>query len=309
MWVKNLPRVVYSIIFAVCISSDPFALGDEKEEDSIWSAPLIEINNRVYTRVTILGDEHLFLVDNGCGHTIIGSPLAGKLKFKPQQQITYVAAYNKGHDAELGKLESLLIGELELSNAVVRHSSMITTLSRRIKSKISGVIGYSSMKALKTTLNFREKCIYFSKSSKATEGGNVYPVERNAIPIASSNPWNLNQHIFAIEISLNGKETFAFIDLGYPGSVITTISPRELKLSPHMSMKRTSIEIFGYLGQARYTKAREIQVGKVHKKNVEVLYFKSSKIPQITILGVEFLKDFCVTFDFKNKAVVMDPYS
>ena len=130
-----------------------------------------------------------------------------------------------------------------------------------------------------------------------------------ALPITASGNDSLNKHIFTVDIFINGVEVKAFLDLGYAGSILTTVDYKDLKLNLGRSSRMVGVQILGRIGRGRVTEAKEVRIGHLKKKNVQTVFFNSDLGPDLTIIGVRFLKHFTTTFDFPNRMLYLTPTS
>lgn len=272
------------------------------------SAPLMLSNNRIYTYVSLNGmDEKLFLIDNGCSQIFIDQALAEEGNFIPYSEIDFKAIHKKQITAEVGLVDMMKIGDLEIDHPRVRVSDFLKFLSRKDRRRVYGVIAAELMQPYLTTIDFRAKMLYFEPHNPEslagiTEDENIISFEFGPNTLSQG-----SEQLFSIPIYINGNPVNAMVDLGFSGGILTTLESNRIGLIKSMRGNSAEVAIGGYSGRGFRWKAKEVRIGGQVIKNVKLIRFSAPDVPEFTVVGVDFLKQFKLTFDYQNRMVYLVP--
>ena len=288
-------------------ADDPGAAGGVP---MVKSAPLKIVNNRVLTYVSVNGcGNRAFLVDNCWSQTTIDSRLKEETGFQYEGEVRFNALNKKDQVGARGIVPEMRIGELEICDAKVRCSEIFKALNKRMKLKLSGVVAYETMRPYLTTFDFKKRRMFFAANTPeavaAMEGNEGVIV----LPFGECLFSGVNEHTFTVRIGINGREVDALFDLGFDGSIMTSLDPRELGLRVKFDRSGTPGKVMGRTGTVRKAVAGEVLVGDHLTKGVQVYCFDSEGAPDFTMMGVEFLRKFTFTLDYRGRKVYLAPNS
>lgn len=284
---------------------------DPSQSLAVMKSASFKINcSYILTYVSVNGKKKMaFIVDNGIDQTTIDARLNEALAFEPSSEIKYNALNKKGKTAAIGNVPEMKVGDLEFTNPEVRSADMFRSLSKRLRVKVCGFVAYATIKDYLTTFDFKSKKVFFTSSTPEAVAAIEGCPDVIALPFGPGMFSGPNKHVFTVKIEINGKPVDAFVDLGFPGSIITSMNHADLDLNVSFNSNKTPVSLLGRAGYAYPTSAREVRIGDQVHKNVKVLYLDSKIKPEFTLLGVDFIKKFNVTLDYKNKKLYLVPVS
>ena len=272
-----------------------------------WNAPLILKQNRIFTKASVnSGRELNFWVDNGWSQTTVDSRLLDPESLDARRQIRFTALNRKGLSAHSGIVEELRIGELQLSNPEVRCSDIFSKVTQSFKYRVSGILGYNSLKSFKVTFDFRNKKIVFEKS---LNDANVKPegfVKKGILSWDNKLLNGKNAHVFSVKLFINDIPVDAFIDLGFEGSILTTLDNKKISVFSNGGIRKSTVRVLGHSGEGFHTKAQKVSLAGFEEKNVPLIHFKNEQISDFTLIGVTFIKRFTITIDYPNKLIYLN---
>ena len=274
----------------------------------IRTAPLILIQNRLFTLARVEGGkERLFLIDNGCDYTMLDPQLANESNFDERKELLVNMSGKRGLLTKVGVLSSISFGNLELRQALIRLSPLMKSLSRQLRRRIHGIVGMRQMASKLTTIDFSSGRIIFRPHNKATLDELLSRPSTLVLPLGEDHGLGQSKHICTIPISINGHNVDAVIDLGFSGAIMTNLSAGDLGIERGMSRVKFPVAFGGFTGEGCKGSADSVSVGQHTYRGVTVIHLKSSKAPPTTIIGVDFLKRFDITFDFINQQLILHP--
>lgn len=276
---------------------------------AVTTVPLISFQNRLMTSVKLGdGSERLFLVDNGVYYTILDSELVDKDNFEQISEEYVNCAGKKVVPLQIGIVSSLQLGNLHLRNEKVALSPLLKYISRKINRRIHGVIGMKLMCRHLTTFDFSEQIMILKPYTSEMYMTLMSRPDTIVLPFRMDTWFKDNIHIFAIEIVINGVAIDAVVDLGFQGGLLTTRDPREIGLMPGYGRSRFFVSISGFNGSGWKTEARNINVGSHALESVPVTMFEANNPPEFTMIGIDFLKRFDFTIDYRNQLMILHPH-
>ena len=272
-------------------------------------APFVLFRNRVLVEVSVNGNTpQRCLVDNCWSHTAF-DPRTLNPPGEKNDAISYRALSNKHGRGLFSQQETMSIGGIDIDKPRVLGTDATRLLSRNLQLEIHGIIGYSTLKDYIATFDFKSERLCFSPYSDYLIHCLREHEEIFAFPFGLSPMPSHNTHIFTVPIAINGETVAAILDLGFPGGILTSIPPGDLHLTVNFSSKKIDVSLLGFRGRAYKTKARKVRLGSTILKNVDTLCCKPGSNRRLTIIGVDLLKDFNITFDNRNKCVYLIPAS
>ena len=279
------------------------------EPPTAMFAPMTLLRNRILIHASMNDNpEHRCLVDNCWSHTAFDSRTFGQPS-ENNVSISYKALGNKHGRGFLTEQETLSIGSLQIVRPRVLSTDTTKLLSRDLKLRIRGIIGYSTLKDYIVTFDFKTRRLCFSPFSDHLIDCLGDHEEIIAFPFGRSPMPSHNTHIFTVPIKVNGETVAAILDLGFPGAILTSIPYADLHLTVNFSDRKIDVLLLGFRGRAYKAKARKVSLGSTLLRNVDVYYCRSVSDDRLTIIGVEVLKDFNITIDYRNRFVYLIPTS
>jgi hypothetical protein len=297
-------------LITFCNAFDDDAVAEKPHAPVFGQAPLILCRNYVVTKASVNGGkEQTFLVDNGCIHTSVHPRTLGKGGFTKLNEYAYNTINKKQLVDEYGVIPSLRIGDLEIADHKVRSTEVVNLLTRQLKQRVNGILGFETLRDYLTVFDFESERIFFVDNT-AQNVEYIRALEGMArCPFEGSQFGGHNVHLFSIEILINDKPVKAFLDLGYPGTVLTTVDHEELDLSVCAGDRKVKVALLGQKGWAYSTKAKEVKVGGFSVNDVQMLCMPLDGDPELTLLGVGFIKNFTFSIDYTNKEIYLAPRS
>jgi len=244
----------------------------------------------LFIDVVIEGKAYNFLFDTGWDVTSISEELGEALGIKKVAKQTVTGSSMEKHKTKFGFLPSLTIGGIDFQNIGVGMEDLSFIGSTRSDGKkVDGVIGANVLKKLCWQINFSNKTIKFSDQlENLTVDQNAYQIPM--IPKNSYN-WGANK----IEVQLNNNiEKFTF-DTGSSGSFTGNF-----QLQERLESTKSITKIKGNV-----ITIENLTLGEIVLENAKLHIEKDVAL----LLGNEFLEDYIVTMDWKNKVLYLTPRS
>ena len=312
MIIKTL--LIIGLIFQPAApASDPDAATATEKEDSsslafIRSADLLLFKNRLLTKVVLDdGKEYLFLIDNGFNHTAVDPDLANGDNFVMQREGLVNCTGQRDVKVEIGRFKQLRLGQLVVEDESVSISPLLKYISRRINKRVRGVIGTNLMSRYLTTIDLSHQMIFFRPNNEAYREDLLERPGTIVVPLKRQNWSARGDHIYAVEILINGKPVDACIDLGFQGSILTTLDPVSLGMDRCYRGNKFETIIAGFKGMSARDEVREVVVGNLRTGNAPIILFEAKGAPALTLIGVEFLDRFVFTIDYKRQQLILNP--
>ncbi|MBI4650723.1 retropepsin-like domain-containing protein [Candidatus Desantisbacteria bacterium] len=279
-----------------------------KTFDSSVTVPLKDFKGELRVPITINGkDEEYFIIDTASSLTVISSELAQKYKIKIINEGT--AGYADIHlnsvvSVKYGKLDAIQIGDVTIYNIPV---GIIDSESLTWKymgglftySKIDGILGLPVIREFTTTLDFPKKTLTLS-------------LKNNSLPSTALkyNIFMVNSFIY-VPVEMNGICGFNFcIDTG---AEMTELYETGLKYLKQSSSTEIVIEesegkkienIYGEKKVLGIFYPNKFIINNYTLENLPILIsthnFSQFPIEEHGNLGLNVLKNFNITLDFKN---------
>ena len=290
------------------VSSHPYS---SPEAYGVWSTPLLTIEGRLYTHVSVDGgDEKLFMVDNGFRYVTFTPSLANEVGFEAVSEIATNIIDRRQVRTPLGTVHELNIGDLKIENIFVQVCATMHTLSNSLGLRIHGVLGTNMMINYLTTFDFGEERIVFTPRTPTNRAHLLAESGTIALPFGPHPFSSGSCHIFSVRIRINGVPVDAIVDLGFTGGILTNLNHRELGLRLESGdLRGFPVAVAGYRGKGRMAVASTVEAGDLSTRDVPVVVFSSRRAPTFTIIGVQFLNRFKPTFDFAGRSLILQPVS
>ncbi|NOT48640.1 MAG: hypothetical protein HOP17_12935, partial [Acidobacteria bacterium] len=271
------------------------------------SVPIVLTGNRPVIQLRINNrDEPLnFVLDTGSGISVISDETAKKLKINPITKGGFAKGIGGDGRFEIvyGFLREVQIGEVEVRNVPI--------YIRRFHSDsqpVDGYIGLSLISKFLTTIDYGNLTFSLAKASDA-------PLSELANTIAL--PLRLTSSGFLSgEVQLAGVEAPLnfIVDTGASVSVISDELATLDAISPFLNQEKMRV-----IGSAGVTEGvasfrlPSLSFGSHSRKDITAIALdlgminEASGFEQAGILGGNFLKNYRMTFDFKNSKVTFFP--
>ena len=297
-------------IAAIAADSSTSEEDTKSTAPAVHVAPLLMMNNRVFTYAEINDSpRRLFFVDNGWSDTTLRANITDFEPVNDGKPVTVAMMHKKRVTEHYGRIDSLEFGELSLHEPVVRFSEQMDVLSRGLGKRVFGVLGYKTIRNYLTTFDFRRKKVYFYRHTPGTVA-EMQDVDGNvSLPFGDHTFSAASEQIFSVKMVVNGVEIDAVVDLGYNGGLLTTIPPAEFSVRRTRLGKTFPVAVSGYTGKGARTHAIDVEVGQHKLTDIHTVFFDSKSAPRFTLVGVDFLRHFRVTFDYVNKMMYLVPNS
>ena len=269
-------------------------------------APLSVCKNRVYVRVSVGGTtERLFILDNGCSHVFL-DPRTYPLESSKQSADVQVRAMGIRTKAELHGSGELRLGSRQAGGVAVLRADVFRRLSQHTGRRVHGIIGYTFLRGQLVTIDLRRERICFMPRF---DGASELLLQTGAIALPFGEPLlqHPNEHAFSVQVEINGRRIDAFLDLGFPGEILTTLPPNEFGLVKDFRQRKTELAILGTRGKGYVSRAATFRLGDKLFRGVEAILYSPSRELDLTIVGVKILRNFVLTFDVDGRCVYLIP--
>jgi hypothetical protein len=314
-WEVYIPRGVVCLVL-LCGSLCGVAWTDDYDDDSVepeylpmlHAIPMKLVNNRIVLRANFGGNDlHNLLLDNACYHTILDGRRIRMGEFAPDYEVTSTALDRRDISGTVGRIEKLGIGTLILANAEVRESDIFTPLTRSLKLRVEGILGYQTMLPYLVTIDFEHRCVFMRASTpRAIEVLSAEPAVQR-IPFSPGPLTERNRHVVTVPIEMNGHIVSAVLDLGYPGTVLCVGGADKYGIPVVRNGNRTNVRMLGCSFDAFVSSVDEIKFGGMTLNNVRILCGADEELPELVILGVGVLRHFTLTLDYGNRQAFVLP--
>lgn len=273
------------------------------------TVPMTLVNQRpiIEIRVNDKKEKLRFVLDTGSGISVISDKTSERMKIKPVAKGGMARAI--GGDGKFnivyGFLKSLEIGDVKIRNVPVYIRKFHDE-----GNNIDGYIGLALISKFLTTVDYGNLTFSLLKEKndvRLPENGG----EALALPLRLTSSGFLSG-----EVSIEGFESpYNFIvDTGASVSVISYGLASKDEISRHMS--KDKIRVVGAAGiteNASMFLLPKVSFGSHSREKIQAVALDLNTIneaagfEQAGILGGNFLKNYCLTFDFKNSKVTFVP--
>lgn len=262
------------------------------------------VGNRPIIKIRINGrDEALrFVLDTGSGITVISDKTAKLLKVKSINR----GGYAKGIGGD-GRFEIVygFLQQVEIGDVKVRNVPVYIREFHDQAQKVDGYLGLAMISKFLTTIDYGSH--KFSLTKKDTEQRDFRDKDSISLPLRLTSSGFLSG-----EVQLEGIDsTLNFIvDTGASVSVISDRVASAKEILPYLSEEKMRV-----IGAAGITEGvpsfmlPKVSFGKHSRQMIEAIALdldminEASGFEQSGILGGNFLKNYSLTFDFKNSKV------
>jgi superkiller protein 3 len=266
------------------------------------------INDRPILKVKInKTDEPLnFVLDTGSGISVISEETAQRLKIKAVSRGGSARAIggNGKFDIVYGFLQSVNIGDVKIRNVPVYIRKFHSNGER-----IDGYIGLSLISKFLTTLDYGN--LTFSLKRKGLEENKKPENDNLSLPLRLTSSGFLSG-----EVQLEGIETPLnfIVDTGASVSVISDALAGTKEISRFIKDERMRVVgAAGIMENVPSFMLPRVTFGTHSRESIKAISLdlnminEASGFEQAGILGGNFLKNYCLTFDFENSKVIFVP--
>jgi len=270
------------------------------------TVPIRLVGNRPLVKVSVNdSDEPLnFVLDTGSGISVVSNKTAERLKIKP---ITH-GGFAKGIGGD-GKFEIVygFLRKVKVGDVSVRNVPVYIRQFQNGGEEVDGYIGLSLISKFLTTLDYGSLTFSLLKKDTSIVDGN----EAVSLPLRLTSSGFLSGEVLlqGIESPLN-----FIVDTGASVSVISEDVASLGEIRSHMKVEKMRV-----IGSAGITDEvpsfvlPRVSFGKHSRSSIDAIALdldminEASGFEQAGILGGNFLKNYRLTFDFKNSKVTFSP--
>jgi len=272
------------------------------------TVPVVLAGNRPIIRMEVNGRKEPldFVLDTGSGISVISEETAKRLKIKPITK----GGFARGIGGD-GRFEIVygFVREVRIGDVLIRNVPVYIRKFHSEGQKIDGYIGLSLISKFLTTLDYGS--LTFSLAKSAGEKA-ANPIDESiALPLRLTSSGFLSG-----EVQLAGVDAPLnfIVDTGASVSVISDEVASLDAISPHEQPEKMRV-----IGSAGVTEGvasfqlPSVSFGPHLKRDITAIALdleminEASGFQQAGILGGNFLKNFKLTFDFKNSQVTFSP--
>ena len=252
-------------------------------------------------------DEPLnFVLDTGSGISVISEETANRLKIKAISRGGTARAIggNGKFDIIYGFLQAVNIGDVRIRNVPVYIRKFQSSDER-----IDGYIGLSLISKFLTTLDYGNQ--KFSLKRKDLVENKIVADDKLSLPLRLTSSGFLSG-----EVQLEGIETPLnfIVDTGASVSVISDVLAGTKEISRFIKDERMRvIGAAGIMENVPSFLLPRVTFGTHSRESLKAISLdlglinEASGFEQAGILGGNFLKNYCLTFDFENSKVIFVP--
>jgi len=266
--------------------------------------PFELVGNRPVIKVRINGHDRplRFVLDTGSGITVISDDTARELKLKPVSR----GGFAKGIGGD-GKFEIVygFLRQMEIGDLTIRNVPVYMRSFHQSSQNIDGYIGLSLISKFLTTVDYGSKTFGLTKREKAEVS--ISEENSRSLPLRLTSSGFLSG-----EVQLEGiDEPLNFIvDTGASVSVISDRVASNEGIVPYANDEKLRV-----IGAAGITEAvptfmlPKVTFGEHSRTRIVAIALdldiinEASGFEQAGILGGNFLKNYRLTFDFRNSKV------
>ena len=279
------------------------------EGEAETSVPIEIVGNRpvIELRVNDRSEPLRFVLDTGSGISVISDETAKKLDIEPITRGGFAKGIGGNGKFEIvyGFLKEVSIGDVGIRNVPVYIRKFHSEGDR-----VDGYVGLSLISKFLTTIDYGKRKFSLTKKDAAlkaqTEAGVSLPLR-----LTSSGFLSGEVQLEGIEESLN-----FIVDTGASVSVISDVVASANGISSFVKSERMRV-----IGSAGVTDdvpsflLPRVSFGKHSRKSITAIALdldtinEASGFEQAGILGGNFLRNYSMTFDFKNSKVTFVPIS
>lgn len=259
-------------LISILLMSSPSSYAATIYKNAIQISPY----NLIFTRVKINGKEVLALIDSGSFRAVeLSSTLAEELKI-PLVETTKIVRRYEGKDFYLksGQIDKLSVGNYEKQKVAIDVvEGDIENISKQVNTNFEAVLGWGFISQFYTQIDYRNLLMQFGESPLKFDKDKLkinYSVVNNA-PVVKGTIDNQ-----AINLLFDTGAPMCNLDVGIAGA------PKNEKIS-----KKLQIENNNFLLEWR----------------VKDLTAIKESLGSDAVIGNNFLKNYTVYFDTKNKVI------
>jgi hypothetical protein len=295
----------FCIVAVLAVLQNGFAISTAIDSNRFSEIPVEFDGNHILVDVRIDGKgPYQMLLDTGADVCLIKRSLAEQLGLKIEAKDVTLGGVGAGKaNARWTKVQKLEIGEITAKEL----SLLATEITPKIKKEpVAGIIGFDFFKNRIFQIDYKaQKMRFYSaapfkKSDAQTERRAILEMnfrDRRRIPL--------------IDVVVNDKQITAGIDSGSDSVLILfPDTTRLLNLETQVN-KLKPVVSFGY-GGLTLTRKGEVQkfaMEKISLEKVTTEFAVQAWDKEDAQIGNGMLKNFLVTFDYKNKLIVFEKNS
>ncbi len=272
------------------------------------TVPVRLVNNRPVIQLSLKKNEKPlnFVLDTGSGISVISDETARRLKIKPVTKggVARALGGDGRFDIIYGFLKSVYIGDVSVRNVPVYIREFHNS-----SENIDGYIGLSLISKYITTIDYGE--LSFTLVRKDTDFAMLETEESMTLPLRLTSSGFLSGQVrlHGIEFPLN-----FIVDTGASVSVISEDLASSAELSGFIQDER--LRVVGAAGVTEDVPSfllPSVTFGRFSRNDLKAIALdldlinESSGFEQSGILGGNFLKNYRLTFDFKESKVTFTP--
>jgi tetratricopeptide (TPR) repeat protein/predicted aspartyl protease len=247
-----------------------------------------------------------FVLDTGSGISVISEKTAKRLNIKPVAR----GGHAKGIGGD-GKFEIVygLIREIRIGDITIKNVPVYIRKFHSGSSEVDGYIGLSLISKFLTTVDYGVQDFILTRSESTARTFREQSGPSLPLRLTSSGFLSGEVQIEGIDVPLN-----FIVDTGASVSVISDEVARIESIIPFVSNER--LQVIGSAGitdDVSTYRLPKVSFGTHSRTDITAVALnlgiinEASGFEQAGILGGNFLKNYCLTFDFKNSRVTFVP--
>lgn len=247
-----------------------------------------------------------FVLDTGSGISVMAEDTAKRLKIKPVAK----GGYARGLGGD-GKFEIVygMLREVEIGDVAIKNVPIYLRKFHDDAQKVDGYIGLSLISKFLATIDYGNKSFFLTRKDADTRGFREANTMSLPLRLTSSGFLSGQVELEGVDSTLN-----FIVDTGASISVISDRVARVDRISRYVNAEKLRV-----IGSAGITDDMptfmlpRVTFGKHTRRDIMAVALdldvinEASGFEQAGILGGNFLKNYRLTFDFKNSKVVFEP--
>lgn len=274
-------------------------------DDAVIEVPFTLEKGHIIVPAKIQGNKPVEVVlSTGTEHSLINALLLEKYKLQAYYTgVGVITGSDLDRTITYASVPDIHVGDVKLTSLNMLFSAQPTNISTRVGREIFAVLGADFFKGRVVQFDFEQKVVRFLPQAPDVKKGNQ---GSNGAAERAALPFRYGAEIMTLpiieDVTINGKRVKTLLDTG----ALTVVW-----LTPSVA-KQAGLGALTEKGAPSTAKVGSLRLGELELNDVPVaLQPKGANSDEDThgvgaIAGIALLQNFVVTFDYHNKAVILE---